>query len=120
MRTQIRNNPGTSSYFQGGYSGYGKYQWNIKFYGFQNDAEIETAIHWAFGEYNLANHTFDGINDLIGRKVRAHIDGRSGGWLVVDSTLTEVELQKIDELVSASLKGLSEMLSEERKFWGRQ
>lgn len=114
--TQIRNNPGQSSYFQGQYQGYGRYQWNIKFYGFEAEHEVETAQNWAFGEYSYSTGQFDYLNEVVGRPVKASLQGRSGGWLVVDTELTEAELTKIDEHVKACLKGLSAMLVDERQM----
>lgn len=116
MKTQIRNNPGRSSYFGGGYESYGRYQWNIKYYGFEDQNEIEAAQFWAFGEYSYKTGTFDGIDELIGRPVKASIQGRSGGWFVIDTELTEKELKTIDRHVSACMKALPEFLSEERQY----
>jgi hypothetical protein len=116
LKTQIRNNPGQSSYFGGGHRSYGKYQWNIKFYEFESNAEIEAAQSWAFGEYSYKTHSFDGINELLGRIVKASITGRSGGWFVIHADLNESELKKIDGHVKACMEALPEFLKEEREF----
>lgn len=114
-KCEIRNNPGTSNYF-GGYRGYGRYQWNIKYYGFQDSREVEAALLWSFGEYDYKLSQFQGINEVIGRPVKAWIDGRSGGWLVIDEELSKEELQRMDLHVSACLEGLSQFLQEEREY----
>ena len=125
MRTQIRNNPGLSSYFQGGYRGYGRYQWNIKYYGWQNDYEIESAVLWGFGDYvkigtkAINGNTIRGfylIGELVGRPIESFTAGRSGGWLVVNTELTEEELTKIDSHVESVMKSLPSFLEEERSF----
>lgn len=116
MNTQIRNYPGMPSYFGGAYRGYGQYQWNIKFYGFNDEFEIESAQRWAFGEYSFKTGSFEGIDELLGRMVKASTQGRSGGWLVIDSELTETELKRIDSFVSACMAGLESFLVEERDF----
>jgi len=125
MRTQIRNNPGLSSYFQGGYRGYGRYQWNIKYYGWQNDYEIESAVLWGFGDHikigtkAINGNTirgFDLLNEKLGRPIEASIEGRSGGWLVVHSELSEEELNVVDDYVRSVMEGLPSFLEEERKF----
>lgn len=119
MTRNIRNNPGLSSYFKGEFAAYGRYQWNIKFYEFEDDCEIETAVFWAFGEHEkLKNgrYGFSAISDLLGREIESHIDGRSGGWLVIDTELRAYELKQLDAFVESSMRGLPEMLKEERAF----
>jgi hypothetical protein len=117
MKTQIRNNPGQSSYFLGGFRGYGRYQWNIKFYGgFHSEYEIEIARCWAFGDYLYSKGEFEYLNEVVGRPVKASIQGRSGGWLVIDTELTQAELKKVDQHVKACLKGLSAFLKEDREL----
>ena len=115
-KCEIRNDPGLSSYFGGGHRDYGRYQWNVKFYGWQNEWEIEAARLWAFGEYMYSRGGFDELNDLIGRPVKASLSGRSGGWLVIDTELTKAELRKVDRHVKACMKGLPAFLKEERAF----
>lgn len=117
MKTcEIRNNPGMSSYFQGKHQGYGRYQWNIKFYGFESDFEIEMSQQWAFGSYMHSKQQFDQINEVIGRPVKAGIGGRSGGWFVIYDELTEEELKKLDKYVEKVIKNLPEYLKEEREL----
>lgn len=112
----IMNNPGQSSYFGGGYSRYGHYQWNIKYYGFQNEHEIELAQLWAFGDYLYSKGEFEYLNEVVGRPVKASIQGRSGGWLIIDTELTDDELDKVTKHVDACMKGLDDFLKEERRF----
>lgn len=109
-RCEIRNNPGPSSYFGGEFRGYGLYQWNIKFYGFESEYEIESACGWAFGEYLFTRHQFEYLNEIVGRPIQAHIDGRSGGWLVIDEELTKVELKRVDRHIRSCLKVLPKYL----------
>lgn len=125
MRTKFMTNIGPSSYFGGGYRGYGRYQWDIKFYGWNNDYEIESAVLWGFGDHVKIGtkelngngiYGFDLISDIVGRPIESSIEGRSGGWFVVHSELSEEELQKINEHVDGVMKGLPEFLKEERKF----
>lgn len=113
---EIRNAPGQSSYFGGGFRGYGRYQWNVKFYGWQSDFEIETACNWALGDFLHSKCQFEYLNEVLGRPVRAHMAGRSGGWLVIDTELTEAELLKIDAHVKACVDGLPDFLKEEREL----
>lgn len=115
-RCEIRNNPGMSSYFGGGYRAYGLYQWNIKFYGFQAEWEIEIAQQWVFGDYIYSKGHFEYLNEVVGRPVKASIQGRSGGWLVIDEELTDEERAKVDAHVAASMKALPEFLKEERAY----
>lgn len=114
-----------SSYFQGRYNKYGRYQWDIKYYDFQNEFEIETALFWAFGDYvkvgvNPVNGNtirgFDGLSELLGRPIESGTAGRSGGWLVIDTELTPAELKKVDAHVEACMNGLSDFLRDEREF----
>jgi hypothetical protein len=104
----IRNNPGISSYFQGNFAKYGLYQWNIKYQGFHNEAEIESAVLWAFGD-NL-----ELLEEIVGKPIDASIQGRSGGWLVIDTELSTEELLKLDDHVNTVLTGLELFLKEER------
>jgi|GEM_PF-4072374 len=99
-----------SSYFRGSFNKYGKYQWDIKFYGFNSDYEIELAQNWAFGE------KFEYLSEIIGRPVKAHIAGRSGGWLVIDTDLYPDELNRIDEHVNSCMAGLKDFLKDERQY----
>lgn len=112
----IRNIGTRSQYFGGQHKIYGRYQWNIKYYGFKDDNEIEAAQNWAFGPYNYETGTFETINDLLGMKIEASIQGRSGGWLVVDTQLTDEQLAVMDNFVKHCLKGLPAFLEEERVF----
>lgn len=122
-KSQIRNDPGYSSYFRGGYQAYGSYQWNVKHYGWEDmGQEIEAARQWAFGELipfpvkerNTMFCCFEMIEELIGRKVSCSFEGRSGGWFTIHDELTEEELTKIDDYVKLTMEGLPEFLREER------
>lgn len=125
MKSQIRNNPGISSYFGEGYNGYGRYQWNIKFYQWNNDYEIESAVLWGFGDHVKIGtkaingntvYGFDLISERLGRPIESSIEGRSGGWFVIHSELSEEELKAIDDHVRSVMEGLPDFLKEERKF----
>jgi len=115
-KCEIRNNPGMSSYFGGGYRFYGRYQWNVKFYGFAAEWELEAATFWALGEYLYSKGQFEYLNEIVGRPVRASLSGRSGGWLVIDEELTDEELRKVDTHVAACMRALPEFLKEERAY----
>lgn len=112
----MRRVNGPSVYFRGAFNKYGRYQWNIKYYRFESEFEIESAILWAFGEYSYKDRGFDGLNELLGRAVKSGTDGRSGGWLVIDTELTDAELELIDAHVESCLKGLPDFLKEEREY----
>jgi hypothetical protein len=115
------NDPGRSSYFQGGYRGYGKYQWNIKYYGFENELEQGDSLRWGFGEWvklgaGGREYGFELLTELLGRPIKSGTDGRSGGWLVIDTELTETELALVSEHVKSVMAGLDEFLKEERDY----
>lgn len=116
----IRNSPGASSYFGGGHRNYGRYQWNVKFQGFNDEFEMSAAQLWALGEHvpmkSGKGRHFEYLSELVGREVEAYLEGRSGGWLSVHTELSEAELTKIDGHVKACLKGLPEFLREEREL----
>lgn len=119
MKTEIRNDPGMSSYFAGDYRGYGRYQWNVKYPRFQSDQEIEAARFWALGEYvknSDGNYGFSVLSDMLKRPIESSMAGRSGGWLVIDTPLTAAELRKIDRHVAQSMQALPGYLKEEREF----
>jgi len=101
-----------SAYFRGAYNRYGRYQWDVKYNGFNDDSEIETARHAFFGPEN------EEIDALLGRKINSFFDGRSGGWFAVDTSLTETELQKLDEYIEGVMKYLPGFLEEVRKLNG--
>jgi hypothetical protein len=114
---QIRRS-GTSSYFLGKFNDYGRYAWEIKYYRFENDYEVEQSQLWAFGEHvKLSNgqYGFEHFTELFGRDIVSHIDGRSGGWLVIQSELSKAELRKIDTYISAIMKALPQFLNDERQ-----
>lgn len=114
----IQNKPGNSSYFGGGHSEYGKYQWNIKYYGFHTEDEIESARFWALGEYIYVS--FDHINEVVGRKVAVSLEGRSSGWLTIHEDLTKIEVAKISKHIKNCLKGLPAFLKEERRIRSKE
>ncbi len=123
QQSRIRNTSGPSSYFMGRFKGYGLYQWNIKFYGFESDEEQSRAVDFYFGTFEAVPskihgqliHGFENINSLLGRPVKASIQGRSSGWLVIDSELTAKELKAVDKFIKDGIKSLPEFLVEERK-----
>lgn len=125
----IRGKVSRSQYYGGGYRKYGKYQWDIKYYWWESDYEIEAAVQWAFGDRvrNGANpHTrntvygFDGISELLGRPIASSIAGRSGGWLVIDTELTQTELERMDEFVEGLMAGLPQFLRDEREYYAAE
>lgn len=134
--SQIRGNPGHSSYFQGGYRAYGRYQWACKWHDWGVDGEetsfeneIEDARRFFFGEYihdkNGRKGGYDALPAIIGRKpleeggtlIDSGFSGRSGGWFVVDDDLTDEELEKLDTYIKEMMDtGLEQYLKEERAF----
>lgn len=121
----IRNNPGMSSYFQGAYANYGLYQWNVKTYLPEDESEYESVRLWCLGEHvKIGSKTSNGntiygyemISEVVGRPVTSHLDGRSAGWLVVDTELTSEELTKVDEYVSEFMAGIKQFLIDERGY----
>lgn len=121
----IRNNPGPSSYFRGRYAKYGMYQWNVKTYAPETEAEYESVRLWCLGDpvkigtqssNGNTRYGFDQLNEVIGRKVKASLEGRSGGWLAIHEELTEEELTKVDNYVASFMKAIPEFLKEERAY----
>ena len=99
---------GASPYFQGRYKIYGPYQWSIKYYDWNDETEIELAREAFF---------YDDFYDLkqeIGRDVKIHIDGRSGGWLVIDEDLTEEEFDRASDWIERMMRLLPEVLEQIR------
>lgn len=94
---------------------HGPNQWNIKYYGFESDSEIESAITVFFGTYDYKTSSFDQINELIGRTLKVTISGRSGGWFVVHDELSESEFQLIDEHINSAMSSLPDFLRDERQ-----
>ena len=113
---EIRGEICKSNYFRGGYRDYGRYAWCIKYYDFQNNDEIESALFNMFGEYIYSKQGFEYFTELLGRPIKSSTAGRLGGWLVIDTELTERELQKIDEYIASVMKSLPDFLKEERAF----
>jgi hypothetical protein len=117
-RSQIRNNPGPLSYFRGRFRGYGLYQWNIKYYDYNDSFEMEEAALYFLGnqvDNGKGRWGFEVINDILGRKVESYLEGRSGGWLVINSELSDQELELIDNYVSESMQNLKGFLRELRE-----
>jgi len=134
--SQIRGDPGHSSYFQGGYRSYGRYQWNCKYHdwGFAGEEgsfedEVESARRFFFGEYIHDKHGrkggYEALPAIIGRKpldeggalIDSGFSGRSGGWFVVDEDLTDEELEKLDTYIMEMMnQGLKQYLEDERAF----
>jgi hypothetical protein len=98
----------SSSYFRGAYNKYGRYQWDVKCYRFNDEYEIEIARDSFFGYKNEL------IGELLGRPVDCWFDGRMGGWFVIETELTEEELQKVDEFIEEVMNGLPKFLRELR------
>ena len=96
---------------------HGPHQWNIKYYDFESEYEIESAVFAFFGEYDHKTGSFEMINELLGRVVRASISGRSGGWFVIDEPeLSDSDFQMIDQHISSAMDSLPEFLKEEREY----
>lgn len=93
-----------SSYFRGAFNQYGKYQWKIKYYGFISNEEIEASIDRFFGE------NFQYLFSNLGRTANTFIEGRSGGWLVIDEDLTDEELSKVDSFIEETMSRLPDFL----------
>ena len=110
----IIGNPGESSYWVGRFKAYGQYQWNVKYYDWGSESEIELARYWAVGD--RVGNGYSQLNELLGREVLAWFDGRSGGWFVIDSELTEEELIKVNDRITAIMGYLPTFLKEEREF----
>ena len=106
--TKVKNSP----YWNGGFEGYASNQWDIKYYGFESEYEVEYAQLWAFGE------NFEMLQIATGVKAEFFIEGRSSGWLCTNTELTVKQLQKITEYVKECLKGLPEVLKEYREMEG--
>ncbi len=110
----IIGNPGESSYFLGRFKAYGQYQWNVKYYDWGSESEIELARYWAFGD--RVGNGYSQLNELLGREASAWFDGHSGGWFVIDSELTEEELIKVNDRITAIMEYLPTFLKEEREY----
>lgn len=96
-------------------TGHTEYRFNIKYYHWENTREIEAALDWAFGFYSHKDGGhFELIDDHMNRRIRASIDGRSGGWLVIQEELSEAELAKLTAYVESVMKALPDFLAEER------
>lgn len=110
----IYGTKGQSSYFQGKFQGYGKYQWNVKSYEFNNEFEIESARDAFFETLGTQQIWLEELN--IRGISQVFFAGRSGGWLVINDDLTEEEVSKITKYIKDSLKALPEFLKQEREF----
>jgi len=101
---------GPSQYFRGDYRIYGRYQWNIKYYGWQNDSEIEAAQCWAFEDIGQF------LEEKTGQQISWGIEGRSGGWFVVYNELSKVAFDIIDQHINEMMNHLPEFLKMEREY----
>lgn len=106
--TKIMNKPHKSNYFQGAYAGYGRYQWDLKYYDWKNDYEPEDACNEFFG--------IDGehLSAIVKRPLKVWMDGRSGGWLVIDTELTENEQKQLNSYIDKCFKMLPKYLKQLR------
>src|SRR5574343_374937 len=118
MMKTIRNVTGPSSYFRGVYNRYGRYQWNVKLSNISfDDIELEQIQDMFLGEYvknKNGKYGYTSIKEHLGREVESHLDGRSGGWLVINTELTDDEVLKIDAFVRESLESIPSFLKEIR------
>ncbi len=110
MKNQINvfTNVKESSYFGGGFRGYALNQWDIKYYGWESEAEIALAQLVFFGE------NFESLKEAVGFDAQFFIEGRSGGWLCTDSELSVKQLQKITDYLKKAKKELPKFLKNER------
>lgn len=120
---QIRLTNGPSNYFQGVFATYGRYQWNVKYYGYQSEDEIEYAqfmflgnyIEHGQGHFKDVVSGFETINQLLDRQIESSLQGRSNGWLVINTDLSIKELEIVDAYIQNSMKLLPKVLKEYRK-----
>lgn len=111
----IRRCEHKSSYWMGGRSLYGRYQWDVKYYGWEDEIEIEiVAAHFLGGQ---TKNGYEVIDEIVGRPVNCFFEGRSGGWLVIDTKLTEKELKKVDKFIERSMKEIPKLLKSIRQGW---
>jgi len=99
----------------GGRSLYGRYQWDVKYYGWMDEIEPSFVI-----DHFLGAETKDGyqvIDEIVGRTVNCFFEGRSGGWLVIDTELTEDELERVDEYIEKSMRDIPVLLHDLREEW---
>jgi hypothetical protein len=103
------------------------YRWNMKYYHWESEYEVEDARRFVFGEYvqmktkrygsNNARHTFDQLEDIVGKEVEAGFEGRSGGWFVIYDELTTEEYARVTKHVADAMDhAIKEFLVDEREF----
>ena len=103
------------------------YRWNMKYYHWESEYEVEDARRFVFGEYvqmktkqygsNNTRHTFDQLENIVGKEVEAGFEGRSGGWFVIYDELTEEEYARVSEHVKTAMDtSIKEFLVDEREF----
>lgn len=100
MKTRVYTNANKTPYFQNGHRAYGRYQWNVKRYDWHRISLESEAFEQALED--LRCDTIEVIQYKLGaldREISIGFDGRSSGWLVIDSPLTDDELALIDMLV---------------------
>ena len=114
-QNQIRRISGPSNYWNNARNVYGRYQWNVKYYGYESEDEIEFIQLCLLGIDLEHGKGFDALKDLLNKDVESHLDGRSGGWLVIDTPLSDNELSIVDEYVSTSMKQIPNLLKEFRE-----
>lgn len=106
-----------SSYFMGRYNKYGRYQYDVKYYGYESECEVDHITSCFLGEHvKLKNgrYGFELLSDLLKRDIESRLDGMSGGWLVIDTELTARELTRLDKYVENRLKLIPKMLTQLR------
>jgi len=84
-----------------------------------SESELENIQLCFLGQHEkLASgkYGFEYINDWLGREVPSYLEGRSGGWLTINTELTDEEIAKVDEFVASCLKAIPEFLKEEREY----
>lgn len=117
-QNQIRRTNGPSSYWNNARELYGLYQWNIKYYDYEHEIEIEYIQLCLLGEhfeYEKNKYNFTALKDLLNKDIESRLDGHSGGWLVIDTPLTNKELSIVDEYVSNSMKEIPNLLKQFRE-----
>lgn len=107
MITEVERSP----YFGGEFREYAKHQWDIKYYGFQDESEIAEACFVIFGD------NFEELVNSCCINAEFWIDGRSGGWLCTNRDLSIKELRRVTDYIKDSLKNLPEILKNYRTMY---
>ena len=104
MKTRVKTHQKKTPYFNNGLEYYGRYQWNVKRYDWENDEDINDA------QLNTIQRLKFELNDP---RLDISFQGRSGGWLVIDTPLEPMELRRVDVLVEKYLNASIEDIMNE-------